>query len=599
MEILIYAGKVSLYWTLFYVCYQLFLRRQTFFVWNRIYLIASLLISFALPFIIYPESAPAIPVIYEVSSPSFVVSTVQNEQVSLFTWTNLVGLLYITGILFMSFKLYNHVRQLNGFLNEGEQIDMEVGKIILINSNHVGSFSFLKWIVVNRNDYENHFDAILRHEMVHMQQGHSWDILFIELMKILFWFNPILILYKKSLQEVHEFLADAEAANRENYATFLVSYALNAPIASLTNHFFKPSQIKTRIQMIYKNRSSKWLLSSYLAAVLLIGTIALFVAGCEREKYDAENVSNESMDKVSIKGRIVDSDKKGISGAMIVAGKHNGAITDSEGNYTIQAPENSSLKISGKGFQNLTVQITNQTSIYAVLAPLGHNSLKSYAYLSENSAPENVNVTDRKIFTVVEEQPEFPGGTKAMYEFLGNNIKYPEAAATANVGGRVFLSFVVTATGEIEDIIVLKGVGYGCDAEAVRVLKAFPKWQPGKQGGIPVNVRYNLPINFELKGAKKVSDIKKVFNNPDKSEAALMTNGRIIESYQKNRQQLISVTGGNPVYVIDGKIEEDPDVIKKIDSEKVQSVSVLKDQAAISAYGERGKGGVVSIIMKK
>lgn len=515
MEILIYIGKVSLYWTLFYVCYLLLLRQHTFFVWNRIYLIASLLLSFALPFVIYPESAPDIPVIYTVSNSSFTITTTQTEQISIFTLTNFLWLLYVLGASFMGFKLYKHIQQLIGFLQEGELIELEDCKIVLINSNHVGSFSFLKWIVVNHNDYENHFDAILRHEMVHMQQKHTWDVLLVEVMKVIFWFNPILILYKKSLQEVHEFLADSEAVNRENYATFLVSYALNTPIASLTNHFFKPSQIKTRIRMIYKNRSSKWLIGTYVVAILFIGMTALFVAGCEREKFDDKNISSNESDiqnKITITGKIVDSEKKGIPGAVVISGKHTGAITDGEGNYSIQAPANSTLEISGKGHQSLSVQITNQTSVYAVLAPSGSATLKSYAYLSENAiqTQENKsnNIDTRKVFTVVEKQPEFPGGIKSMYKFLGDNIKYPEAASKANVSGRVFLSFVVSETGEVSDIMVLKGLGFGCDAEAIRVLKAFPKWSPGKQNGIPVNVRYNLPINFELEDYRKKVSIK-------------------------------------------------------------------------------------------
>lgn len=540
MEILIYIGKVSLYWTLFYACYLLLLRQHTFFVWNRIYLIASLLLSFALPFVIYPESAPDISVIYAVSSPSFTIATTQTEQFSIFTWTNFLWFFYVLGASFMSFQLYKHIRQLIGFLQEGELIELEDCKIVLINSNHVGSFSFLKWIVVNHNDYENHFDAILRHEMVHMQQRHTWDILLIEIMKVIFWFNPILILYKKSLQEVHEFLADSEAVNRENYATFLVSYALNAPIASLTNHFFKPSQIKTRIQMIYKNRSSKWLLSTYAATVLLIGTIALFVAGCEQEKFDNKNISNNQSDynKITITGKIVDSEKKGIPGAVVISGKHTGAITDDDGNYTIQAPPNSTLEISGKGLQGLSVQITNQTSVYAVLAPSGHSTLKSYAYLSENSAltPKitNNDLNTRKIFTVVEEQPEFPGGTAEMYKFLGKNILYPTSALKANVSGRVFLSFVVSETGDISDIMVLKGIGFGCDAEAIRVLKASPKWTPGKQDGIPVRVRYNLPINFQVESVeeKPTTSVKKKINNSDGSEAVPEKEGPVIQAFK-------------------------------------------------------------------
>jgi len=105
---------------------------------------------------------------------------------------------------------------------------------------------------------------------------------------------------------------------------------------------------------------------------------------------------------------------------------------------------------------------------------------------------------DDEIFTVVEQQPEFPGGQSAMYAWLGKNIRYPAAASRANVSGRVFVSFVVNTDGSIQDVQVLKGLGFGTDEEAQRVVRQMPKWRPGKQSGRAVRVKYNLPINFQL-----------------------------------------------------------------------------------------------------
>ncbi|MFD1142307.1 energy transducer TonB [Larkinella insperata] len=105
---------------------------------------------------------------------------------------------------------------------------------------------------------------------------------------------------------------------------------------------------------------------------------------------------------------------------------------------------------------------------------------------------------EEQIFTVVEQNPEFPGGMSALGQFLGKNIRYPPAASRANVSGRVFVSFVVNTDGSIQDVTVLKGLGFGTDEEAMRVVKAMPKWRPGKQSGRPVRVKYNLPINFQL-----------------------------------------------------------------------------------------------------
>lgn len=105
---------------------------------------------------------------------------------------------------------------------------------------------------------------------------------------------------------------------------------------------------------------------------------------------------------------------------------------------------------------------------------------------------------EEQIFQVVEQNPEFPGGLGALGQYLGKNIKYPAAASRANVSGKVFLTFVVNTDGSIQDVSVLKGLGFGCDEEAMRVIKGMPKWKPGKQSGRNVRVKYNLPVSFVL-----------------------------------------------------------------------------------------------------
>ena len=105
---------------------------------------------------------------------------------------------------------------------------------------------------------------------------------------------------------------------------------------------------------------------------------------------------------------------------------------------------------------------------------------------------------EKEIFTVVEEQPRYPGGGQERIKFLQNNIKYPVEARELGIQGRVFLTFVVEVDGSITDVRVLRGIGGGCDMEAVRVVKSMPRWIPGKQRGIPVRVQFNLPIKFTL-----------------------------------------------------------------------------------------------------
>ncbi|MBK5285275.1 MAG: TonB family protein [Bacteroidia bacterium] len=110
-----------------------------------------------------------------------------------------------------------------------------------------------------------------------------------------------------------------------------------------------------------------------------------------------------------------------------------------------------------------------------------------------------VDGDEGKIFTIVEEMPSFPGGESKLFEYLRNNIKYPPVARENGVVGRVYVTFVVGKDGKINDAKILRGIGAGCDEEALRVVRSMPDWKVGKQNGRPVSVQYNLPINFTLK----------------------------------------------------------------------------------------------------
>lgn len=105
---------------------------------------------------------------------------------------------------------------------------------------------------------------------------------------------------------------------------------------------------------------------------------------------------------------------------------------------------------------------------------------------------------EEEVFTVVEQHPEFPGGMNKLANYLRKNLRYPEAARNAKLEGRVLVSFIVTAGGHIEDVYPLKSPGMGTAEEAVRLVQNMPNWIPGKQSGRPVNVRYNLVVNFIL-----------------------------------------------------------------------------------------------------
>lgn len=132
-----------------------------------------------------------------------------------------------------------------------------------------------------------------------------------------------------------------------------------------------------------------------------------------------------------------------------------------------------------------------KTLAIALLAALGA--------MAHAQQPARATITkSTEIFTVVEKNPEYPGGDEALYQFIASNIQYPEAAKADGKGGMVYLTFVIETDGTISDVKVLRSPHPALGEEAVRVVRLMPKWKPGKQRGKKVRVQYNLPINFQL-----------------------------------------------------------------------------------------------------
>ena len=116
----------------------------------------------------------------------------------------------------------------------------------------------------------------------------------------------------------------------------------------------------------------------------------------------------------------------------------------------------------------------------------------------QNISKDDEQIEEQEIFTIVESMPEFPGGDEARMKFLLENIKYPQIARESGIQGVVYVTFVVEPDGSITNVKVIRGIGGGCDEEAVRVVKMMPKWIPGNQRGKPVRVQFNMPIKFTL-----------------------------------------------------------------------------------------------------
>lgn len=412
--IISYAVKASLAMILLYGLYVLCFRNDTFNKTKRFYLLFIVLFSLVYPFCKLNIATAGNIAIYEAILPQIEVTDnlqVANDQTFALRMNNLLLLFFFSGIVVLFVRLFI---QLLGIIKlrliNYSQTSLNY-RIISLDKT-ITPFSFFNWIFIPTNGFKQEdVDVMMAHEEEHANQFHSFDILLSELFCILFWWNPIAWLLKREIKINLEYLADKGVLEKgieaKKYQYLLLQVIKPSATIQIVNNF-NVSQLKKRITMINKKRTSGILSFKYLLAFPII---ALMLIG------NAQNTFSQQKEKV--------------------------------------------------GIASLTENPTT----------------------SEDQLPP---------FVMVEQMPQFPGGESAMMQYIGTNLKYPESAAKENIEGRVVLRFVVTKTGDIKDVSVIRSLDSRCDEEAMRVVRAMPKWTPGKQGGKDVDVYYTLPILYKL-----------------------------------------------------------------------------------------------------
>ncbi len=216
--------------------------------------------------------------------------------------------------------------------------------------------------------------------------------------------------------------------------------------------------------------------------------------------------TGETMD---IAGKIYDDKGTGLADAfLIINGSDQGGFSDGKGEFQLKSvPINSTVVIShisfiSKQFKVLKSQVNYEQTLTKDLKQLDEVVVVGYQTIRcgssrNNSVPSTPKLPEKE-FVVVEQNPEFPGGTQALYKFLGQNIKYPSEASQSNISGRAYVSFTVDANGNIRKPQIVKGLGFGIDEEVLRVVLNMPKWLPARQNGKAVSKEFALPIAFAL-----------------------------------------------------------------------------------------------------
>jgi len=279
MNWLHYLLEANLYLAVFYAGYYLFLRRETYYTLNRIYLLFSCIASFALPVmqlgVLKPVERPITTVQFSYTTQA-ATSTFIPVHVApaapVFTWQDGVVDVYLFGaavlLVVLLVKLYQLLR-LTRVKNPGTDGNY---KVIHLNESDT-AFSFFNYLFIGTKVQQA--EMIIKHELVHIKQKHSADIIFTELLKIVNWFNPFIYLLQYSLREIHEYIADEKIATSGTdaltYSSFLVSNACGLSGSSITHSFFNYNLLKKRIIMLHQKRSGSLARLRYLLAIPICG----------------------------------------------------------------------------------------------------------------------------------------------------------------------------------------------------------------------------------------------------------------------------------------------------------------------------------------
>jgi TonB family C-terminal domain len=512
------AATIAVLW----LVYRFLFRNSNRLYFNRFFLLTSMLLALAMPLlgllsgievpqmatlkqnmfngmmlnevIVTPDGQPVLPE----------VTVTTDATPSRFSIWQVMGGIYLLGVGVMTLLFLIKLGRLVALIIRSPKRKMD-GCTAVFTGREQGSFSFFRYAFFPN---ENVDPDIMQHELSHIEHHHSWDILFAELMMILQWFNPFIYLYKKELQSLHEYQADrdvvATGVDKKNYMMLILQQCTAVDFSGMSNNF-SLILTKKRIKMITRNEKAKGLWWRLLATVpvLAVLMIANTKVSAQEQKTDVRIVHETDVLPLNADSyQIVMYEYEGQEKLPF----NDTVIYNPDGSYSEVKRVQDIDPETNKPFTKVLISSYDKNGEPAkgfhIQTMPREDDIKEFRITANEGFTYPAIIKDEQsndsIFQVVDEMPEFPGGEKALMDYVSSNVKYPEAAKDKNIAGRVFVSFVVEKDGSVSNVKVLRGIGGGCDEEAVRVIKGMPKWKPGKQKGKPVRVNFQMPFVFKL-----------------------------------------------------------------------------------------------------
>ncbi|WP_319482828.1 M56 family metallopeptidase [uncultured Draconibacterium sp.] len=545
---LIYLLNASGGIVLFYLVYWLFLRHETFHAANRWFLVASLCIATILPLI---------PVRYEVlveaangakTGAHTIADTFKNipvfkgaeESTTAFSWQQAILLIYLTGAAIFLLRLLTQTLILIHLMIKHRVTSLN-GMRVVENQKYGLPFSFFNIVFINPKFHtQDDLPEILAHEKVHIRENHWFDLLFIELLTVIFWFNPFIWMFERAIKQNHEYLADkgvlAQGHTVGRYQALLVNQLMGMQIIGITNNLnFALST--NRLKMMTKKKTSARRLIRFIWALPALALLLFAFAEPQYSYTETEIVGNElipadtqSGKQLTIHGKVVSKETgEAIPGASIVIkGTTVGHVSDRDGTFTL-VDHNPTVKADGSLSTEVVVSFVGMKTVANTISASGSGVDKAkYTFKMEDEIivistlvppppppvikgeeklvkkgetnvpppppPPAVN-GEKEVFFIVEDMPEYPGGQTALAILVQKMQK--KLTKEKNIKGNAKVLFTVNAKGEVSDIKIVEKDNDAAAKGAYAIASQLDDWKPGKQRGKAVPVKFLLPIEFK------------------------------------------------------------------------------------------------------
>ena len=448
MDFLLYDGKVALALLVFYLFYRFLLKKETFHRFNRVVLVGTAVLSFLLPLCIITihkpiEAAPVVP------EPTIVATELPAQELvpllepAVPWWPTALTLLFWAGVAFVLAKVTLSILSIVRIIRQGRLVREEDGCKIIVTERDIDPFSWMKYIVLSGKDWEAPHESILAHEKAHIGLGHSLEVLLVDVLSALQWFNPAIWMLRADLQELHEYEADdavlRAGTNIKEYQYLLIRKAVSKSGYSVANSF-NHSILKNRITMMSKSKSP---LSRGLRVLYLIPLTCIGLGMQARTIYVAPDKDNEKI----LSERLSGTARTGV-------------------------------------FQK------NQAVLPEIVV---------VKYADASVKPEDINhgasLEDLQISDVLEADTA-PVCSENFAMWLNTKLFYPQGCLH---DGTVLVRFTVNKNGKVSDVNVMNGICEELDNAVVKLIEKSPVWTPATRKGKKVAVQLVQPVIFAIR----------------------------------------------------------------------------------------------------